>query len=571
MSEKREKIIVVDDIVTNLSVAKSALSDKYDVFTAPSGEKLLLLLERLLPDLILLDIEMPDMDGYEVITILKNSERTAHIPVIFLTGKIDPEHEVKGLSLGAVDYITKPFSRELLLKRIDLHVIYERQKQELLDHNLSLESEVDKKNRTVLELQSAILKAIAELVECRDNITGGHIGRTQFSLRMLIGLLVKNSQYTQELSGLDIPLLIMSSQLHDVGKISIRDSILMKPGKLDNNEFEEMKKHTSYGVDIIRRIERNTTENDFLHYAEICAGTHHERWDGTGYPNGLSGDDIPLQGRLMAIVDVYDALVNDRPYKEAFDHDTALEIIKNGLGSQFDPVICKVFLDNHLAFKDIESNYDESLPYGFDDLHPTMTTLTNALGRRSGNDYGHTEKIQGYLAILYDAIHEHEALKEEVSTWDKEIFLMSAHLHDVGELSIPDRILNKDEVLTDDEFSNVKHHTSFGMKVVNMMKESVKSENILHHAEMLTGNHHEKWDGTGYPLGLKGKDIPLEGRLMAIVDVYDALTTERPHRDRKTHMEAIVLIKNGSGTHFDPDLVELLLEHDKAFESISSN
>jgi putative two-component system response regulator len=553
MSDRREKIIVVDDIATNLSIAKSALSDKYDVFTAPSGAKLLLLLDRLIPDLILLDIEMPEMDGYDVITALKDSEKTTHIPVIFLTGKIDPEHEVKGLNLGAVDYITKPFSRELLLKRIDFHVLYERQRKDLLKINLNLESEVDKKTRAVMELQSTVLKTIAELVECRDNVTGDHIGRTQYALKLLIGLLLKNGKYVDDLSALDIPLLIMSSQLHDVGKISIRDSILLKAGKLDAGEWEEMKKHTTYGVDIIRRIERNTTESEFLHYAEIFAGSHHERWDGTGYPNGLKTEDIPLPGRLMSIVDVYDALINDRPYKVAYTHEAAIDIIKKGLGTQFDPVICDVFIENHLAFKDVKNNY-ETASMTFDDFHPAMTTRSSTVGNLNGSEKSHSDKMQRYLEILYDAMREHETLKIEVSSWDKDVFLFSARLHDIGDFSVTESLLSKADA-----------------KIAQKIKDSVESGDLQHHAEMLTGNHHEKWDGTGYPLGLKGKDIPLEGRLMAIVDVYDALTIDRPHRKRKTHKEAVMLIKNGSGTHFDPDLVELFLDFDKEFEKVSDS
>jgi len=569
MSEVRERIIIVDDVATNLTVAKIALSDKYDVFTAPSGEKLFSLMKKMTPNMILLDVEMPDMDGYEVITILKESEKTAHIPVIFLTGKIDPEHEIRGLNLGAVDYITKPFSRELLLKRIDLHVIFERQRQELLKHNLTLEGEVDKKTRTVMELQTAILKAVAELVECRDSITGGHIERTQYYLSKLIRLLKERNYYTEELSALDIPLLIMSSQLHDVGKISIRDSILLKPGKLNANEIKEMKKHAQYGVDIIKKIESSTTENEFLSYAQVFAGTHHERWDGAGYPNGLKGEDIPLPGRLMALVDVYDALTNDRPYKKAYTHEESVEVIKEGLGTQFDPVLCDIFVENNLAFKNMDNGYDTN--HGeIDDLNMTMTTITGAVGLRSGNEHGHPERVQQYLEILFNAMLKHETLKNEISGWDKDIFLMSAHLHDVGEISVPDSIFNKIESLTDDEYSDMKDHTNFGIQVVQMIKDSVSSESMLHHAEMLTGNHHEKWDGTGYPLGLKGKGIPVEGRLMAIVDVYDALTSDRPHRKKKTHKEAVELIKNGSSTQFDPELVELFLDCDKDFTAVSS-
>ncbi|MDR2600076.1 MAG: response regulator [Oscillospiraceae bacterium] len=568
MTQTRERIIVVDDIATNLSIAKSALSDKYDVFTAPSGAKLMLLLNKLTPDLILLDIEMPEMDGYEVIKVLKNSEKTMNIPVIFLTGKIDPEHEVRGLSLGAVDYITKPFSRELLLKRIDLHVLFERQKQELLNHNLRLENEVDKKTKTVMELQSTILKAVAELVESRDNVTGDHIGRTQKSLNILIDLLISNDIYKEELAELDIPLLVMSSQLHDVGKISIRDNILMKQGKLDYDEFEEMKKHTVYGVDIIRKIEDSTSDNDFLHYAEVYAGTHHERWDGTGYPHGLKEMDIPIHGRLMAIVDVYDALVSKRPYKNPFPHSDAIDIISKGLGTQFDPVICKVFIDNHKSFENIDGS-GSFMSGGYGNLNPTMKTIVNGVGKRSGSEYGHTEKMQRYLEVLFDATAEHEILKNETSLWDKEIFLMSAILHDVGELSVSDQIFTKIEDLTPDEFSEFISHTNFGVKVVQSLKGSIDHKNILHHAEMFTGSHHEKWDGTGYPLGLKGRGIPLEGRMMAVVDVYDALTTDRPHRKRKTHKEAVQLIKNGSGTHFDPDIVGIFLDNEAKFEKIS--
>ena len=218
MFSEREKIIIVDDDSTNLGVGKSTLSGKYDVFTASSGERLFSLLDGITPDLILLGTRMPEMDGYEVITRLKASEKTCHIPVIFLTSKIDPQGEIKGLSLGAVDYITKPFSRELLQKRIDLHILYERQKHELLKHSLNLECEVDKKTRAVLELQNTILKTIAELVESRDNVTSGHIERTQHYLRMLIGYLIDHDVYTDEIASWDIDLVVMSSQLHDVVK-----------------------------------------------------------------------------------------------------------------------------------------------------------------------------------------------------------------------------------------------------------------------------------------------------------------------------------------------------------------
>ncbi|MDR2572112.1 MAG: response regulator [Oscillospiraceae bacterium] len=351
MENNRETIIVVDDNKTNLAVARSSLSEHYSVFTVPSGEKLFHLLKAIIPDLILLDIEMPEMDGYQVLEKLKSMEKTENIPVFFLTGKIDPENEIKGLNLGAVDYITKPFSRELLIKRINLHILFEKQKKELEKQNLSLEDEVDRKTRTIVELQNTILQTVAELVESRDKVTGGHIERTQHYLRLLVKILLENDVYTDELSTWDIDLFVMSSQLHDVGKISIRDDILMKPGKLSDEEFDEMKMHTIYGAEIIKKIESSATESDFLLFAEIMAESHHEKWDGKGYPHGLKGDEIPLMGRLMSLVDVYDALTNDRPYKRAFSHEEALDIIGQGLGTHFDPFVTEMFIKHNEEFR----------------------------------------------------------------------------------------------------------------------------------------------------------------------------------------------------------------------------
>jgi len=564
MEGNRETIVIVDDDSTNLSVGKSTLSGKYGVFTISSGERLFSLLDKLLPDLILLDIRMPEMDGYEIITRLKSSHKTEDIPVIFLTSRIDPASEIKGLNLGAVDYITKPFSRELLLKRIDLHIMFERQKKELLKHNLNLEGEVSKKTKTVLELQNTVLKTVAELVERRDDVTGGHIERTQHYLRIMIGLMIEQGAYAEEAVTWDVGLLVMSSQLHDVGKISIKDSILMKPGKLTDEEFDEMKKHTTYGVDIIRRIEENTSENAFLLYAEIMAGNHHERWDGRGYPRGLKGEDIPLQARLMAIIDVYDALTNNRPYKRAYSHEEAVDIIKGGHGTQFDPVLCDLFILNQDAFRNMDLS--AAFPTGTHDLRRTMEAISNAVGERGGKELGHIERMRRYLELLVNAMLANDNLKDIVAAWDKGLFLLSAHLHDVGNIAVADHILNKTEELTDEEFGDIIDHVEFGIKVIRQVKETAKDGSMLHHAEMLVGSHHEKWDGSGYPRGLKGKRIPLQGRIMAIVDVYDALTTERPHRHRKSHQEAVEAIKNGAGKQFDPELVEIFLSCERDFE-----
>ena len=565
MEQNREVIIMVDDDITNLNVARNNLSESYKVLTAPSGEKLFLLLEKVTPALILLDIEMPDMDGYKIMEKIKQKEKTAHIPVIFLTSKIDPESEIKGLSLGAVDYITKPFSRELLIKRIDLHILFEKQKKELLKYNLYLESEIDKKARMVIELQNAILKTISELVECRDNITGGHIERTQSYLRLLLDFLMEHDIYYDEISSWDIDLLIMSSQLHDVGKISIKDEILMKPGKLTDEEFDEMKNHATYGVEIIRRIASNTSESQFLYYAELLAGSHHEKWNGSGYPRGLAGEEIPLQGRLMAIVDVYDALTNERPYKKAFSHEDSISIIEEEKGKHFDPQIAEVFLKHE---KEFSSAAEKASAFTIqnDTLNSAISVVANIVGARGGKELGHTNRMRRYLDLFVHALLDHENYRHEVSTWDTDIFMISAQLHDIGKIAVADHILNKTGKLSDEEFEIIKVHADFGVKIVQQIKESVGNARLLHHAETLAGSHHEKWDGTGYPHGLKGNGIPLQGRIMALVDVYEALTTDRPYRDRKTHDEAIEIIMNGSGTHFDPELIKVFLECEEGFK-----
>ncbi|MDR2796838.1 MAG: response regulator [Treponema sp.] len=344
METGRKKIMLVDDNITNLTVGKTALIDKYDVFTLPSGEKLFKLLEKVIPDMILLDVEMPEMNGYEVIKVLKKQEKLAHIPVIFLTAKSDDGSELQGLSLGAIDYITKPFVPSLLVKRIEVHLLVESQRKELEAYNTNLQQMVRDKTQEVVGLQNAILQTVAELVESRDSITGGHIERTRAYLKILIRAMKRHGVYQDEISAWDEDIFLQSSQLHDVGKIAIRDSILFKQGKLTDEEFTEMKKHTTFGVQVIEKIGESTSEKAFLEHAKILAGTHHEKWDGSGYPQGLRGTAIPLQGRLMAIVDVYDALLSVRSYKKALTQQEAVQIIEHKSTGHFDPAIAAVFL-----------------------------------------------------------------------------------------------------------------------------------------------------------------------------------------------------------------------------------
>jgi putative two-component system response regulator len=345
MNKPREKIVMVDDNITSLTLGKNIMAEMYDIFTSPTGKKLFLLLEKIDPDLILLDIEMPEMNGYEVMKLLKAHQKTADIPVIFLTAKNDTSSELEGLSLGAVDYISKPFSPPLFLKRIELHLLVESQRRALVNYNDNLREMVRAKTKSVLDLQTAVLRTVANLVEHRDENTGGHVDRTKGYLAILLDALLERKLYTDEVQSWDRDFFLQSSQLHDLGKISIKDSILLKPAKLTEEEFTEIKKHAEFGIKIIEEIQKELPEeSDFLEYAKILAGTHHEKWNGSGYPYGLKEHNIPLPGRLMAIADVYDALISIRPYKQPLSHEEAVKIITDGKGSQFEPDLIDLFL-----------------------------------------------------------------------------------------------------------------------------------------------------------------------------------------------------------------------------------
>ena len=575
MDRIRKIVIIVDDSLTNLNLARNALSMKYDVFTVSSGKKMFQILEKVTPDIILLDIEMPDMNGYDIIDKLKESERTANIPVIFLTAAIDPQSELRALSLGAVDYITRPFSQQLLLKRVEIHLLAELQRKKLQLYSSGLEDLVNEKRKTIFELQNAILNTVAELVESRDCVTGGHIERTQAYLKLLIDAMLNEGVYADELSSWDIGLFILSSQLHDVGKISIKDNILMKPDRLSGDEFDTMKWHANFGMNIIMKIEQSTSENAFLKHARIMAGSHHEKWDGTGYFLGLKGEDIPLQGRLMSIVDVYDALTNERPYKKAVSHKEAIKIIEDEIGTHFDPSIGTVFVRHEDKFEKSSRLNSHSLYFGAteatgDISSSVVSALANIVDARGGMDSHPTETIQSCLRVFIEGLLNNENYRDVVSQWDLEIFLLSAQLHDVGKISISDGLLNKTDKLTNEEFDTIKGHADFGVKVVNQIKENLEKRDLLLHAEALVGSHHERWDGSGYPLGLKGDAIPLQGRVMAIVDVYGALISNRPHRKKMSHEEAVEIIKGYSGTHFDPGLVDVFVDNEQRFREALS-
>jgi putative two-component system response regulator len=344
MEPAKKRIALVDDDITSLALGKGIMAAQYDVVTIPSGEKLFQFLGKVQPDLILLDVDMPVMNGYETLGKLKAQPEYEDIPVIFLTSMSDTASEIEGLNLGAVDYISKPFSPPLLLKRLELHLQVVSQRRELKNYNNNLQEMVRARTKTILDMQNSVLKIVANLVESRDEITGGHVERTRQYLSILLDGLVKMGLYTQEIKDWHQDFFLQSSQLHDVGKISIPDKILLKPDKLTAEEFNEMKNHTLFGVQIIEAMQEETPESSFLSHAKILAGYHHEKWDGSGYPYGLKGLDIPLGGRLMAIADVYDALISTRPYKKPLTHEEAVQIILDGKGRQFDPDITDIFI-----------------------------------------------------------------------------------------------------------------------------------------------------------------------------------------------------------------------------------
>ena len=337
MNNGKKTIFLVDDNMTNLVIGRNALSAVYNIYTFDSGMRLLLMLGKMIPDLILLDVRMPEMDGYELMRIIKSKPETAHIPVIFLTALSNEDTELQGLSMGAVDYIVKPFSVPLLLKRIELHLLMEEQKRELLNYSTGLEAMIKEKIGEAMEQKNLVLKAITEIVDCRDELSGGHVDRIQRYLHILIEAMKEHGVYTKEVEALDVDLVLQSSALHDVGKIWISDAILLKPGKLTAEEFEEMKAHTNMGEQIIRHISEKTGKSEYLEYARTFAASHHEKWNGQGYPRGLKENQIPLLGRIIAIADVYDALTTERPYKKALSHDKAIETITKESGQHFDP------------------------------------------------------------------------------------------------------------------------------------------------------------------------------------------------------------------------------------------
>jgi putative two-component system response regulator len=310
---------------------------------------------------VLLDIMMPGMDGYEVCRRLKADPALKHIPVIFLTAKVEVEDEQKGFDVGAVDYITKPISPPIVLARVQTHLTLKSAADFLKDKNSFLETEVAKRTHEVQVVQDVTIMAMASLAETRDNETGNHIRRTQNYVRALAKKLQTNPKFASYLTDETLDMLYKSAPLHDIGKVGIPDAILLKPGKLTAEEFEVMKTHTTLGRDaIIAAEELIDAPSTFLRLAREIAHYHQEKWDGSGYPEGLAGETIPVSARLMAIADVYDALISRRVYKEPMPHDKAVAIIREGRDRHFDPVMVDAFLQIAEEFQAIAGRFADS-------------------------------------------------------------------------------------------------------------------------------------------------------------------------------------------------------------------
>jgi len=362
LTESRPKILIVDDERFYINVLVDLLKTDYCTAVAKNGRQALELAQiEPKPDLILLDILMPEMDGYTVCAELKKNIKTEDIPVIFLTVKSEIEDEIKGFELGAIDYITKPVSPPIVKARVKTHLALKQNAVFLRQQNALLEQRVQQRTEEICDTQDVAIYCLTSLAETRDNETGYHIRRTQNYVRALASQLKDHPQFKDELNDRYIALLYKSAPLHDIGKVGVPDSILQKPGALDAEEWTEMKKHSVYGKNAIERAETEFHHNSFLDVAKQIAYTHHEKWDGSGYPQGLQGDEIPIAGRLMAIADVYDALISKRVYKPAFSHQKAVEIITEGREVHFDPDVTDAFLVIKDEFEQIASRFKDVL------------------------------------------------------------------------------------------------------------------------------------------------------------------------------------------------------------------
>ncbi|MFS2218600.1 two-component system response regulator [Massilia sp.] len=367
-NKDKPTILIVDDTPDNIMLLSRLLKDRYNTKVANNGS-LALQIAQSTPglDLILLDVMMPGLDGYETCRQLKANPVTADIPVIFLTAKNQVEDEAMGLSLGAVDYIAKPISPPILFARVATQLTLLDARRQLQAHNENLEKLVQDRTAQLALMQEAIIMAMGTLAETRDNaavsLGDHHIRRTQHYVRALARHLQHHPRFAADLTDENIELLYRSVPLHDIGKVGIPDRILLKPGMLDREEFEVMKLHAVYGRDTIMLVEKHIGgTNGFLMFAREIAHSHQEKWDGSGYPDRLAGEQIPLSARLMAVADVYDALISRRVYKPAFTHQQALDVMRKGRGTHFDPDVLDAFFEIEGQFAAIAEEFRDAEP-----------------------------------------------------------------------------------------------------------------------------------------------------------------------------------------------------------------
>ena len=352
--EQKSVVLVVDDTWDNILLLNEILKNEYRVRAATDGAKALEAAKYAPPDIILMDVMMPVMDGYETCRRMKEDEALRDIPILFLTAKSDEADERMGFALGAADYIVKPVSPAVLAARIKTHLALKKSRDILENQNRFLEEEVRRQTKDVSVLQEASVMALAALAETRNNETGEHLQRTKRYIRELAEAMSRTKKYEALFTPKKIDMVVLSAPLHDIGKVGIPDYILLKPGPLSPEEYEIMKKHTTMGRDAIVCAERMMGGAEtFLSCAREIAYSHHEKWDGTGYPRRLSGEEIPLPARLMAVADAYDAITTRRVYKPAKSHGEAVSILQSDAGRHFDPDVVKAFLTRQEAFREI--------------------------------------------------------------------------------------------------------------------------------------------------------------------------------------------------------------------------
>ena len=346
-------IMVVDDTPANLRLLAGHLTARgYNVRAVPSGRLALASAQADPPDLVLLDINMPDMNGYEVCERLKADPRLSEIPVIFISALGEALDKVKAFSVGGVDYVTKPFQFEEVQARVETHLKIRRLKADLEEHNANLEELVMEQVDELTDAQMATILAMSALAESRDDDTGKHLERVQAYCRRLARRLGRLPEYALTIDAAFVNDICHASPLHDIGKVGIPDAVLLKPGKLTDEEFKVIQTHTTIGADTLRKVRRKYPSNSFINMGIDIAQSHHEKWNGSGCPQGLAGEDIPLCARIMALADVYDAIRSKRCYKEAIPHARCCEIISSEAGAHFDPNVASAFLE-------IEGDFDE--------------------------------------------------------------------------------------------------------------------------------------------------------------------------------------------------------------------